>query len=361
MVQVFGARGAHSGAPIATPYLPAAFAGPPTALPASVQLQLCLARLRHFDCFSSISAAASQSAPPAGTPPSQLLAGIRAEGKVGLCRGTALAQAGHASHVTQLLTDPRDPTRVAFTLACGAMGVLRCTTGNVTHTFNPAPLRPRNEGMAGATSNCPRAKATLAWSADGRVLYKLLDQHTVADPVGADGDRRESSGAHSRLCSDRNASDVVADRALESGWLGGELADDESNALPGRKVVYALDVTQTSALRCAHRNACGSHSDQVDNTLPFCLAWQVREPSSVNGNVPSCAHGPRVHVRFEAGATDGGKPVGSDMGLPTPFASGVSLMRTHVPADVACSLGPGRGEDTIWLASLQGVAELPVS
>ena len=295
-VQVFGARGVHSGAPIACPYLPAAFVGLPTALPASVQLQLCLARLRNFASFDTIVAAGVQHPVPPDTE-SKCNAAVRvtAAGKLGLCRGPALAHAGHASHVTQLLHDPMDPARIAFALACGAAGVLRSDTGRVTHTFNPAPLRPRNEGVTASPCICPRAKATLAWSADGRILYKLLDQHTVADPI--DASNMAAAGGGGALRAERRGhkddGDVIAEKMGEAGWLAGALIDDIGRPMPGRKAVYALDVTPTSALRCSH----GSHGSVADAhsdaSLPFCLDWQVCDTARGNG---ACGAGRRLQA-----------------------------------------------------------------
>ena len=362
-MQVFGARGVHSGAPVACPYLPAAFVGPSTALPASVQLQLCLARLRHFASFETIVAAGVQHPVPSDTELTcDAAVRVTAAGKLGLCRGPALANAGHASHVTQLLHDPMDPARIAFALACGAAGVLRSDTGRVTHTFNPAPLRPRNEGVTSSPCICPRAKATLAWSADGRILYKLLDQHTVADPIDASNMAAAGGGGALRAerHGDKDDRDVIAEKAGEAGWLAGALIDDIGRPMPGRKAVYALDVTPTSALRCSHGSHGSAADAHSDASLPFCLDWQMCDTARGSGAAVRGDDCKRVHVRFEAGATDGGEPLGPGLALPTPLASGVALMRTHVPGDVACSLGPGKGDDTAWLTSLQGIAELRV-
>jgi hypothetical protein len=113
--QVFGAQGAHVATCLAAPYLPAVLAKHQTTLPRSVLLQLCLARVRTFGCFEAMVQAAETAVAEQQVP-------MQAAGKVGLCRAHALAH-GQSSHVTQLLADPGDSSRVAFSLACGAGGV----------------------------------------------------------------------------------------------------------------------------------------------------------------------------------------------------------------------------------------------
>lgn len=130
-VQTFGACGAHSSTPLASISLPAEFASICTPLPADAQLSLLLARASHLQPEQLVDEGRlvqQEQAPPSAhasvvSQASMSSEALFASGNIGLMPERALLHAAQPSAVQQLLPDPGDPRRVAFSLACGACGV----------------------------------------------------------------------------------------------------------------------------------------------------------------------------------------------------------------------------------------------
>ena len=215
-------------------------------------------------------------------------------------------------------------------------GVLDVHRGHVTHAFNPAMLRKRNTADimgAGLSSLSP---ATMAWSADGQVLYKLLPQQAVAGKPADNGAVLHSNSAAS---------------VGQTSWQRVML--QANGNVPGvqHQPVFALDMSQSSPLRCM-QNAQAPHARfSTHSVLPFCLEWQVLERDAALG----WADGIALQARLSAGTADG---VPQPLGLPSLRQSGAALLRTAVPSDEACTLQPGPDAGSVWLCRSSGIEQL---
>jgi hypothetical protein len=228
--------------------------------------------------------------------------------------------------------------------------VLRVDTGLVTHSFNPFTYQPRHEADLSHMHGGGDASRTLAWSGDGRILYKLMGNRHAR----ADADPDDTSTEHAVVLPE--ASGLDEDEHGGGVWASAVLLDEAACALPSRKVVYALDVSTSSALRCTHgRGGCASEANLAP---PFCLDWQVRRCTGELKAAASCERAcVCVRTRLEASSTgceEGGER-GAGLGLPGELESGVAMMRVDASADVPASLVMDPVSHTLRLCSVDNV------
>lgn len=212
-------------------------------------------------------------------------------------------------------------------------GVLQLPKGQVTHVYNPFFFRPRTCLEAGLRTVCTGSAATLAWSADGRILYRLVDRHAVA-PATVDG------------VPDGDGDDVLPP---PPGCARVSVATAAAAAAPARrKALVALDVTVMSRLRHAAQG-----KPLPDATVPCHLRWHCQAAAAA-GDTST------VHAHFAAGMAEEGALRPAQMGLPGELESGAMLMRLPATAATPMSLAPDPAARSLRLVSAAGVHALRV-
>lgn len=394
--QVFGARGASSGGCAVTRSAAAALMVHPTALPASVQLRLCLSTFRGLFTGPALSAPEMVRYVPDC---------LTQMGAASLCAKPAVGS--YPSGIAQLLSDPAQPSRVAFALASGAAGVLpqhkscvrsgaanlrlsscgqyeyeppdtharSCAgvvdmgTSKVTHSFNPSVLQSKDVHRALVRHE---DAMSLAWAPDGRVLHYLHPHHHFLSPahsswckvpdgsddVGAPGGALASRGP---TTAEAPGSEPINEGALQNDvlrivphpqshdWADADLLDAAGEEAAGCKVVYALDATASSPLHCSSAAAAAAAELDAGKGPAVGLQWHVRRDCG-DGCVQVCLHGTFAESAIEQCPQSRGFGA-----IAEPLQGGVTAAATGCTAQAACSLVRDERRSMMYLCGAAGL------
>jgi hypothetical protein len=224
-----------------------------------------------------------------------------------------------------------------------AAGILDLSRGKVTHAFNPVTLVAEGSSRF-LDSHPPSVRGNdLAWSSDGRILYKLCDDHTVLPSIQAP--------ENASVVDDVDSVDADSVHP-DNGWTGAELRNAELSE--GCKAIYALDATPESRLRCP-TYPINTSSQDIWGPPGFCLDWRACRDSCGSGAM-------HLWGRFEAGSTDCGTDISAQRALPSqgPLSGGVAMMLTGVSASSAGSLIHDQEHGILHLCSTHGLWETRV-
>ena len=228
----------------------------------------------------------------------------------------------------------------------------------VTHSFNPSALDPGSRFHL-----LHEDEMSLAWAPDGRTLHYLHPDHhfrppasstwddvpvhlnadasahggtrpQAAAPESSEGLTSPAAAYEDSSGAGRHAERIVSDERCRHSWADAELLGPAGEEPPGTRIVYALDATPSSRLRCSGVAAAAAANDDAATGHGLALNWVARKGCQEHSAQVSL-WGEIVRGSTESCAMPHAQGSGA---IALPLQGGATAMATGVSAQPASSL-----------------------